>query len=155
MRDNIGGAKRATRTSEVKGRPGRLSQEDYAERVCHMLRCTSIELEDCAVLAQLPGVQRLAKQQASEILPNGSAIRALFDRAVGDVERYARASDDRSLERIAIFLQLWYRERQTVVRVAGTLGLSRTHVAREVQKRAVALVARRFLELAWRPDISA
>jgi hypothetical protein len=120
-----------------------------------MLRCTSLELEDCVALAQLPGVQRLAKQQASEMLPFGSAIRALFDRAVGDVERFARASGDRSLERIAIFLQLWYRERQTVVRVAETLGLSRTHVAREVQKRAVALVARRFLELAWRPDISA
>jgi hypothetical protein len=80
-----------------------------------MLRRTPVELEDCAVLAQLPGVQQLAKQEASEMLPLGTAIRALFDQAVGDVERFARVNADRSLERVAIFLQLWYRERQTVV----------------------------------------
>jgi hypothetical protein len=82
-------------------------------------------------------VQRLAKQQASEMVPSGTAIRTLLDRAVGDVERLARASGDRPLEWVAIFLQLWYRERQTVVRAAEALGLSRTHVAREVQRQAL------------------
>jgi len=96
MRDMTRGANRASRTNEVKGRPGRLSQEDYAERGCRVLRRMPIELEECTVLAQLPGVQRLAKQQASEMSPVGTAIRALLDRAIGDVERLARAGADRA-----------------------------------------------------------
>jgi hypothetical protein len=90
----------------VKGRSGRLSQDNHAARVCRVLRCTPIELEECCVLAQLPGVQRLAKQQASELVPNGTAIRTLLDRAVGDVEWLAWASGDRPLERVATLLQL-------------------------------------------------
>ncbi len=140
---------------EVKRHVGRLSFDEYAERVSKVLRHTPFELDDCAVLAQLPGVQRLAKQHAHGMVPVGTAIRSLLDRAVGDVEELASASGDRTSQRVATFLRLWYRERGTVVQVAKVLGLSRSHVAHEVQKRAVALVARRFLELAWRPVVSA
>jgi DNA-binding transcriptional regulator LsrR (DeoR family) len=138
-----------------KGRPGRPSLDDYSKRVTEVLRRTPFELEECAVLAQLPGVQRLAKLRVEGMVPIGTAIHTLIERAVSDVEELAVASGDRTSKRVATFLQLWFRERQTVVQVAGALGLSRTHVAREVQRRAVALVARRFLELAWRPEVPA
>jgi len=41
-----------------------------------------------------------------------------------------------------------------VVTVAEALGLSRSYVARTIQRRALDLVTRRFLELAWRVEIS-
>jgi hypothetical protein len=90
--------------SEVRGRRGRPRNDDYAVRVCEVLRRTAFELEDCTELAQLPGVQRLAKQQAREMAPVGAAIRTLLDQAVSDVERLAQASDDRASQRIATFL---------------------------------------------------
>jgi len=146
---------KGTGRSAPKGRPGRPSVDDYSKRVAEVLRRTPFELEECTPLAQLPGVQRLAKQQVKGMMPIGIAIRTLLDRAASDVEELALTSGDRASQRVAAFLRLWYRERQTVVRVAAALGLSRTYVAHEVQKRAVALVARRFLELAWQPDVSA
>jgi len=154
MMASIGRNRRNSR-GEEKGRPGRLSLDEYTKRVTQVLRCTPFELNDCAVLAQLPGVQRLAQQQVKGMVPTGTAIRTLLDRAVSDVEELALASGDLPSQRVATFLKLWYRDRQTVVRVAEVFGLSRSHVAHEVQKRAVSLVARRFLELAWRSDVSA
>jgi hypothetical protein len=154
MAASVGRTKRNSR-GEEKRRPGRLSLDDYSNCVAEVLRRTPFELNECGVLAQLPGVQQLAKQQTKGMVPVGTAIRTLLDRVVGDVEELALVSGDRASARLATFLRLWYRERQTVVRTAAVLGLSRSYVAHEVQRRAVSLVARRFLELAWQPTISA
>ncbi len=61
MTAKIGRNRRNSR-GEDKGRPGRLSLEEYTKRVTQVLRCTPFELNDCTALAQLPGVQVLAKQ---------------------------------------------------------------------------------------------
>lgn len=141
-------------SSRVKGRRGRPRQEDYAKRVSAILRSDLIHLDECASLAQLPGVQALARQQRA-IFPTGMAIRLLLDQAVSDVEGFARANRDVTSQRIVTFLHLWYREHGTVVTVAEALHLSRSHVAHCIQRRALDLVVRRFLELAWRVERSA
>jgi hypothetical protein len=52
-------------------------------------------------------------------------------------------------------LRIWYRERGTVTQVAHELSLSRSHVAHAIQKRALELVTRRFLDAAWQVPQSA
>jgi hypothetical protein len=77
----------------------------------------------------------------------------LLDRAVADVLTLSGAmSSSQQYHRMAIFLQLWYAEEKTVTRVAKTLGLERTHVAKTVQRPALQLVANRFLVLAELSD---
>lgn len=147
-------ATRAARTGST-AKSGRPSYDDYAKRVCQVLRWTPFQLEACAALAQLPGVQQRIRQKPTVMLPLGTALRSLLDEAVGDVERVAKAGEDLASQRLATFLQLWYRERRTVVQVAATLGLTRTHVAHQIQRPALDLVVRRFLELAWRAQLSA
>jgi hypothetical protein len=134
---------------------GRPSYDDYAKRVCQVLRWTPFQLDACTSLAQLPGVQAHVRQRPTAMLPLGTALRSLFDEAVRDVEGVAALGDDVASQRLAIFLRIWYRERGTVVRVAEALSLTRSHVAHQVQRPALALVARRFLDLAWRSQLSA
>jgi hypothetical protein len=140
---------------QVKARQGRPSYDDYAKRVCQVLRWTPFQLETCTALAQLPGVRRRIRERPTAMLPLGTALRALLDEAVHDVEEVAAASEDRTSQRLTTFLRVWYRERGTVVQVAETLGLSRTHVAHQIQRPVIALVARRFLDLAWQAQMSA
>jgi len=130
------------------GRRGRPSYEDYAGRVCAALRYDLVRLDECMALTQLPGVQELSRRNEQRLLPVGSALRALFDQAVADVTALATAGRDPSLDRIAIFLRIWYTERGTITEVAGALELSRSRVSRAVKPPAVELVTRRFLELA-------
>jgi len=134
---------------------GRPSYDDYARRVCQVMRWTPFQLEACTSLAQLPGVQQRVRQKPTVMLPLGAALRSLLDEAVRDVEQVATAGEDMASQRLATFLRIWYRERGTVVRVAEVLGLTRTHVAHQVQRPALELVARRFLDLAWRTQLSA
>jgi hypothetical protein len=129
---------------------GRPSYDDYARRVCQVLRWTPFQLEECTSLAQLPGVLQRVRQKPTAMLPLGAALRSLLDEAVHDVEQMAADGEDTTSQRLVTFLQIWYRERGTVVRVAEVLGLTRTHVAHQVQRPALELVARRFLDLAWR-----
>jgi hypothetical protein len=140
---------------QVKARQGRPSYDDYAKRVCEVLRWTPFQLETCMALAQLPGVRQRIRQRPRAMLPLGTALRTLLDEAVHDVEEAAAASEDRTSQRLTTFLRVWYRERGTVVKVSETLGLSRTHVAHKIQRPALALVARRFLDLAWQAQMSA
>lgn len=134
------------------GRRGRLSQDDYVDRIGDVLRKEIFELQDCASLTQLPGVQALARRHPDAIFPAGLALRQLFDQAVGDVRRYARAGGSLLSLRIAEFLRIWYEEGDTVVRVANELKLSRSYVVHDIQRPARALVAKRFLELASRVE---
>jgi hypothetical protein len=112
------------------------------------LRYDLVQLDECAALAQLPGVQTLSRRHGQRLLPVGTALRALLDQAVGDVTALAMAGRDPSLDRIAIFLRVWYSERGTVADAAAALELSRSRVYHAVKPLAVELVTRRFLELA-------
>ena len=134
---------------------GRPSYDEYARRVSQVLRWTPFQLDSYTPLAQLPGVQARVRRHPTAMLPLGTALRSLIDEAVGDVEEVALAGQDPASKRLATFLRIWYRERGTVVRVAEALGLTRTHVARQIQRPALALVVRRFLDLAWRAQLSA
>jgi hypothetical protein len=89
------------------------------------------------------------------VFPTGAAIRAMLDRAVGEVELLALNQRDTASQRIASFLHLWYKQGETVVTAAEVLELSRSYVAHTIQPRALELVAKRFLELAWRVEASA
>jgi hypothetical protein len=88
-------------------------------------------------------------------MPAGRAVRALLDQAVKEVETLAQASQTLAAMRIKEFLRIWYDEGDTVVRVALELKLSRSYVVHHVQRRALDLVAQRFLELAWRVEVPA
>jgi len=145
---NIGATKSTKKNCVIRGRRGRPSQGDYAQSVCDALRYDLVQLDECAALTQLPGVQALSRRHAQRLLPVGSALRALLDHAVADVTALAQAGRDPSLDRIAIFLRIWYTERGTITDVAGVLELSRSRVSRAVKPLAVELVTRRFLELA-------
>jgi hypothetical protein len=134
------------------GRRGRLSQDDYVDRIGDVLRKEIFELEECGSLTQLPGVQALARRNHDALFPAGMALRLLFDRAVADVRHYAKAGGSLLSLRIAEFLRIWYEEGDTVVRVATELKLSRSYVVHDVQPTARALVAKRFLELASRVE---
>ncbi len=146
---------RAARTTATAGKSGRPSYDDYAKRVGQVLRWTPFQLEACTALGQLPGVQRRVRQKPTAMLPLGTALRSLLDEAVRDVEEVAALGEDTTSQRLRIFLRMWYRERGTVVQVAEALGLTRTHVAHQIQRPALALVVRRFLDLAWRVQLSA
>lgn len=145
---------RRTQRSSV-ARRGRPSQDDYVRRVCTVLRYDAFRLEECTALGQLPAVQALARRLQRSVFPTGTAIRTLMDRAVGEVEMVAMNQRDTTSRRIAYFLELWYRQGEPVTLVADAMELSRSHVAHYIQKRALELVARRFLELAGRVEVPA
>jgi len=134
------------------GRRGRLSQDDYVDRIGDVLRKEIFELQDCTSLTQLPGVQAVARHHQESVFPAGMALRQLFNRAVADVRRSAKAGESLHSLRIAEFLRIWYEEGDTVVRVANELKLSRSYVVHDIQRPARALVAKRFLELASRVE---
>jgi hypothetical protein len=110
-----------------------------------------VQLDECTALVQLPGVQELSRRHQHRVLPLGSAIRALLDQAVADVQALAQTGRDPMLQRIAIFLQIWYGEHGTVAQVAEALQLSPSRVWHAVKPRAIELVTRRFLNLASGP----
>lgn len=139
----------------AKVRRGRPSQDDYARAVAAVLRDSPYELEQCAQLAQLPGVRDMARRLQRAVFPTGLALRTLLDRAAHEVEMLSRAQRDAMSQRVAVFLDIWLRQHGTVVGVADALGLSRSYVAHKVQPCAIDLVARRFLELAWRVEVPA
>jgi hypothetical protein len=134
------------------GRRGRLSQDEYIDRIGDVLRKEVFELQDCKSLTQLPGVQALARHHQESVFPDGVALRQLFNRAVADVRRSAKAGESLLSLRIAEFLRIWYEEGDTVVRVANELKLSRSYVVHDIQPTARALVAKRFLELGSRVE---
>lgn len=137
------------------GRRDRPRQDDYVRQVCAVLRYDAFRLEECSALGQLPAVQALARRLQRSVFPTGTAIRTLMDRAVCEVEMVAMNQRDTTSRRIAYFLELWYREGEPVTLVADAMELSRSHVAHSIQKRALELVARRFLELAGRVEVPA
>jgi hypothetical protein len=94
----------ASKKSERK-KAGRPSHEDYMRRVWVALRLEPLQLEECAALAQLPGVQARMRERPRAFLPTATALRALLDEAVGEVERMVASNEDATSQRIATFLQ--------------------------------------------------
>jgi DNA-binding NarL/FixJ family response regulator len=118
------------------------------------MRHDAFRLEGCIALGQMPGVQVLARRLAKSVFPTGLAIRTLLDRSLQEVEMVALHQKDTASERIALFLHL-YRQGETVTLIADALGLSRSYVVHHVQRRALDLVVRSFLELAERVEVPA
>ncbi len=139
----------------AKGRRGRPSNDDYARCVAQSLRMDLFELEECSVLAQMPGVKAMFPHYQHKTLVIGATLRAMFDQAVADVIAFARSSNEPVMLRIALFLDVWYCQQKTVVYAASVLQLSRSMVVHAIQPRAIELVARRFLEMAWSVEASA
>jgi hypothetical protein len=110
-----------------------------------------VQLDECTALAQLPGVQEAFRHHQHRVLPVGWAIRTLLDQAVADVMALVPASRDPMVQRIVVFLQIWYGEHGTVAQVAEALQLSPSRVWHAIKPRAIELVTRRFLDLASGP----
>jgi predicted RNase H-like HicB family nuclease len=123
----------------LSGSRGRPSHEDYEHLVSSVLRREAFQLEDCSVLAQLPGVQQLARSLKGSVFPTGTAIRFFLDQAAHEVEQHAWRQRDIASQRIAAFLHIWYGEQGTTVAVAEALGVSRSHISHTVQRQALAL----------------
>jgi hypothetical protein len=138
----------------ARGRRGRLSREEYIRAVCAVIRWDPFRLDDCALLGQLPGVRGHAQQLSKAIFPTGTAIHRLIERSVEEVEQLAEMQRDAKSQRVARFLEVWYRQRGTVVSAAEALDLSRSYVAHRIQPHALELVAQRFLDLAWQVEAS-
>jgi hypothetical protein len=136
----------------MPGRRGRRSHDDYVESVVGLVRADIWTLKDQRAFADAAGVKALAAQFAGEAWPLGVALHLLIAGAVADVYGAACASPTRASGRFAEFLRLWYDEHRTVTFVAAQLHLSRSHVAKAVQRPALRLVAQRFLALAQHTD---
>src|SRR5258708_17484665 len=132
----------------MAGRRGRRSRDDYLEAVVPLVRADMWRLKDELTFIDHPGVKVLASQFKSEAWPLGLALYALIAGAVADVYAGACAGHSRHAQRTAEFLHLWYDEQQTVSSIAAGMHLSRSHVAKAIQRPAVLLVAQRFLALA-------
>src|SRR5258708_19537041 len=116
--------KRRTISDARKGRRGRLSHDDYAKAVGAVLRADLFELEDCALLGQLPGVRTLAQRLRRGVFPTGLAIRSLLDRAVGEVELLALNQRDPTSHRTPPFLPISYKDPTTAVTPPNYLHLT-------------------------------
>ena len=146
---------KARARGKLGAKVGRPSQSDYVKLVCKMLRASTYELEECTALSQMPGVEQRRKQYSAAIFPLGMALHTMFEEAVSEIEILSHIQNDLQGRRMSTFLKVWYRERSTVTQVAQALSLSRSHVAHAVQRRALDLVTRRFLDAAWQVPQSA
>jgi hypothetical protein len=133
-------------------RRGRRSHDDYLEAIIALIRADVWTLKEQTALGDALGVKALAVQFAAEAWPLGIALHLLIAGAVADVSRVAHAAQTRASLRIAEFLHLWYDEHRTVSSIATHMQLSRSHVAKTVQRPALLLVAQRFLCLAQNVD---
>jgi hypothetical protein len=136
----------------MAGRRGRRSQDDYLESIIALIRADVWTLKDQKAFADSVGVKALIAQFAREAWPLGIALRLLIDGAVTDVHGVVRAAHTRASVRIAEFLRLWYDNQCTVTSIAAGMHLSRSHVAKTIQRPALLLVAQRFLALAQQVD---
>jgi len=146
---------RSASKRSMRKKTGRPSHEDYVRRVWVALRLEPLQLEECAALAQLPGVQARIRERPRAFLPTATALQVMLDEAVGEVDSMMASCEDATSQRITTFLRIWYHERGTVTQVAQALSLSRSHVVHAVQRRALELVTRRFLDAAWQVPQSA
>lgn len=142
----------AVGSSYMLGRRGRRSHDEQVEAVITLIRADIWTLKDHKAFADAIGVKALTAQFAGELWPLGIALHLLITGAIADVAAMAAASRTRTATRTAVFLRLWYNEHRTVTATARQLGLSRSHVAKTIQRPALVMVAQRVLALAQHAD---
>ena len=136
----------------MAGRRGRRSHDDCLESIIALIRADIWTLKDHKAFADSVGVKALITQFGGAAWPLGIALHLLIAGAVADVSGVAHAAHTRASVRIAEFLRLWYYDQRTVTSIAAGMHLSRSHVAKTIQRPALLLVAQRFLSLAQQVD---
>lgn len=89
---------------------------------------------------------------ARETLKRGAALDLLIQGAVTDVTGDLYVAETPQAQRLAQFLQYWFREHMSVVEIASVLHLDRTTVGRAIKGPALTLVAQRFLYLSQQDE---
>jgi hypothetical protein len=136
----------------MAGRRGRRSHDDYVESIIALIRADIWTLKDQKAFADAIGVKALAGEFAGEAWPLGIALHLLIAGAVADVSGVACAAHTPASTRVSEFLRLWYDQHCTVSSIAAGMCLSRSHVAKTIQRPALLLVTQRFLALAQQVD---
>lgn len=128
-------------------KPGPPSFEELLARVDHALRHLDDRIElNRNPLTRLARVDALARSRyASSIHPRAVALRDLLDTTVQAV--LSELDGERGLREVREFLAL-YQSGATVSRASRALGRSREHCSRKVKKKALVLVAEKFVQLA-------
>ena len=132
---------------------GRKSGQELIQSVASALKnLQEVELLERSSLGQLPAVRQLAETEYRQSpFATALALRRLLLQAVraviqelGEMQRYRREIK---------FLQK-YIEGDSVAEISRGLALSREHVSRTVQPRALGLVAKVFLARASRSEMN-
>jgi len=135
------------RAAAANPKPGPPSFEELLARVDHALRHLDDRIElNRNPLTRLARVEALARSRyASFVHPRAVALRDVLDATVQAV--LSELDGERGLWEVREFLAL-YRSGATVTRASRTLGLSREHCSRTVKKKALVLVAEKFVRFA-------
>lgn len=135
------------RAAAANPKPGPPSFEDLLARVDHALRHLDDRIElNRNPLTRLARVEDLARSRyASSIHPRAVALRCLLDATVQAV--LSELDGERGLREVREFLAL-YKSGATVTGAGRALGRSREHCSRKVKKKALVLVAEKFVQLA-------
>ena len=106
-------------------------------------------LED-SLLGRLPAVRKMAEETyRAALFPSGSALRRLLIESTNIVIRDLVTMSQ--YQREVKFIQAYLRG-SSVAEISRALRLSREHLARSIQDRAIQLVARVFLAKANRSE---
>jgi len=136
-----------TRTATAPVKRGPPSFDELVIRVDHALRHIDDRIElNRNPLTRLTRVETLARTRyAACVHPQAVALRDMIDVAVRVV--LGELQGEAGLRAVREFLAL-YRSGATVRQASKKLGLSREHCSRTVKKKAIALVAEKFMQLA-------
>lgn len=135
------------RAAAANLKPGPPSFEELLARIDHALRHLDDRIElNRNPLTRLARVEALARaRHASSVHPRALALRDVLDSTVEAV--LSDLDGERGLREVREFLAL-YRSGATVTKASRTLGRSREHCSRTLKKKALVLVAEKFVQLA-------
>lgn len=137
----------STRAAAANPKPGPPNFDELLARVDHALRHLDDRIElNRNPLTRLARVEALARSRyASSIHPRAVALRDLVETTVQAV--LSELDGERGLREVREFLVL-YHSGATVTRASRGLGRSGEHCSRKVKKKALVLVAEKFVQLA-------
>lgn len=136
-----------TRAAPANPKPGPPSFDELLTRIDHALRHLDDRIElNRNPLTRLARVEALARSRyASSVHPRAVALRDLVGATVQAV--LSELDGERGLREVREFLVL-YQSGATVTRAGKALGLSREHCSRTLKKKALVLMAEKFVQLA-------
>lgn len=111
-----------------------------------------MRLEDDEHFVECPGVQRMVRRVPRDIFKHGTSLELLIQGAVNDMSRDLSLAEMPQAQRMAQFLDTWFRQRKTVLEISTLLHLNRSYVGRTIKPQALMLVAQRFLALLQADD---